>query len=119
MSLVLKIAATTLAVWVAVQLVDGLDFTGDWVALLAVAIILAAVNTFIRPIVTFFSLPFVLLTLGLFLLVVNALMLGLTIWISDALDLGLTATGSGAVFLGALVITVVSWAADAIAERVV
>lgn len=114
MSLLLKLAVTALAVWVAVQLVDGLEFRGSWVALVAIAVILGLVNAVARPIVTFFSLPIVLLTLGLFLLVINALMFALTIWISGQLDLGLTSTGFGATFVGALIITVVSWIGEAL-----
>lgn len=58
-------------------------------------------------------MPLVLLTLGLFLLVINALMFGLTIWISQQLGLGMTSTGFGATFLGALAVTVVSWVGEA------
>lgn len=119
MSLLIKIAATALAVWIAVQLVDGLQFTGTAGALVLIAIVFALVNAVVRPIVTLLSLPVVLLTLGLFLLVVNALMFGLTIWVSGQLDLGLTSASFGATFVGALVVTVVSWLAEAIADRVV
>lgn len=119
MSLLIKIATTALAVWVAVQLVDGLDFTGDAVALIAIAVILAVVNAVVRPVVSLLSLPVVLLTLGLFLLVINALMFGLTIWISGELDLGLGSTGFGATFLGALVVTIVAWVTETILDRAV
>ena len=80
--------------------------------LLGIALILAIVNGFARPLVTFFSIPLVVLTLGLFLLVINALMFGLTIWISGELDLGLTSTGFGATFVGALIVAAVSWAGE-------
>lgn len=109
-----KLAVTAVAVWVAVQLVDGLRFTGSLAGLVVIALVLALVNGVARPIVTFFSLPIVLLTLGLFLLVINALMLGLTIWISDQFGLGLTSTGFGATFIGALIVTVVSWIGEAL-----
>lgn len=114
MSFVIKTLVTALAVWVAVQLVSGLEFTGSFVALLAIAVILGVVNALARPIVTFFSLPLVLLTLGLFLLVINALMLALTIWISGALDLGLSSSGFGATLIGSLIVTVVSWIGEAV-----
>lgn len=117
MGLVVKLLVTALAVWVAVQIVDGLDYRGGWVGLLVIALVLALVNALARPLVTLLSLPIVLLTLGLFLLVINALMLGLTIWISDLLDLGLTSTGFAATFLGALVVTVVSWIGEALVGR--
>lgn len=114
MSLLVKLAVTALAVWLAVQLVDGLEFDGTWVALAVIAVILALINAIARPIVTVLSLPIVLLTLGLFLLVINALMFALTIWISEQLDLGLTSSGFGATFVGALIITVVSWIGEAL-----
>lgn len=117
MGFLLKVAITGVGVWLAVQLVNGLQFTGTTVALIAIAVILALVNAVVRPVVSLLSLPLVLLTLGLFLLVINALMLGLTIWISEQFDLGLTSTGFGATFLGALVVTIVSWLGEALLGR--
>jgi putative membrane protein len=117
MSFIVKLLVIALAVWLAVQFVDGLDYTGSWIGLLAIALILALVNALARPLVTLLSLPIVLLTLGFFLLVINALMFGLTIWISGQLDLGLTSTGFWATFLGALIVTVVSWIGEALLSR--
>ncbi|MGI8576097.1 MAG: phage holin family protein [Egibacteraceae bacterium] len=115
--LLLRILVYAASVWVAVRLVDGLSFTGTWVALLALAVILAAVNAVVRPVVNLFSLPLIILTLGLFLLIVNALMLQLTLWISDRLDLGLDSEGFAATFLGALVITIIVWIGEALTRR--
>jgi putative membrane protein len=109
MDLILRLAINAGAVWLAVYLVDGLAFDGDWVALVLIAAVLAVVNAFVKPIATLLSLPFVVLTLGLFLLVVNAVMLQLVVVISRATDLGLDSTGFGATFLGAIVISIVSW----------
>jgi putative membrane protein len=117
MSLIVKLLITAVGVWLAVQFVDGLDYSGGWLGLVVIAVILAVVNALARPIVTLLSLPIVLLTLGLFLLVINALMFGLTIWISDQFDLGLTSTGFGATFLGALIVTAVSWVGEAVLGR--
>ena len=117
MGFLLKVAITAVGVWLAVQLVDGLEFNGTWVALIAIAVILAVVNALVRPVVSLLSLPLVLLTLGLFLLVINALMLGLTVWFSEQFDLGLTSTGFSANFLGALIITIVSWIGEALLGR--
>ena len=116
MPFLVKVAATTLGVWVAVQLVSGLQFTGSLVGLLAVGLILGVVNAFARPIVTILSLPFIVLTLGLFLLIINTMMFGLTIWLSDALALGLTSSGFWSTFFGAMVVTIVVWIADAIID---
>jgi putative membrane protein len=117
MRIIVKLLITAAAVWVAVQLVEGLEFTGGWLNLLVIAVILAVVNALARPIVTILSLPIVLLTLGLFLLVINAVMLGITVWLSREFGLGLTSTGFQATFLGALVITLVSWIAEAVLSR--
>lgn len=117
MRIILRLLITAAAVWIAVQVVEGLEFTGSWVNLLVIAMILAVVNTLARPIVTVLSLPIVLLTLGLFLLVINAAMLGITVWLSREFGLGLTSTGFQATFLGALVVTLVSWVGEALLGR--
>jgi putative membrane protein len=117
MSFLVKLLVNALAVWLAVQVVAGLDYSGTWVGLVVIALILAVVNALARPLVTLLSLPLVLLTLGFFLLVINALMFGLTIWISGQLDLGLTSSGFWATFLGALIVTVVSWIGEALLGR--
>ncbi len=106
------ILVTALAIWVAVAIVPGLDFTGEWWAFLVVALILSVINAVVKPVVKLLSLPVVLLTLGLFLLVINALMLALTVWLADParLDLGLTSDGFfWSTFLGALVISIVQF----------
>ena len=112
MKTLVKLAIYAGAVWLAVQLVGGLEYDGTWLALLGIAVIFAIVNAIVRPIVALLTLPLVILTLGLFLLVVNAAMLAITIAVSDALDLGLTSQGFGSTFLGALVISVVVWVAE-------
>ena len=109
MKLLLKLGVYALAVWIAVQIVDGLEFTGDWLALVGIALILGLVNAVVKPIVKLLSLPLVVLTLGLFALVVNAAMFALTIAISRQFDLGLDSTGFGATFLGALIVSLVVW----------
>jgi putative membrane protein len=74
-----KVVIGAAALWVAVQIVPGLEFDGSVVALLLVALILGVINAVVRPILTVLSLPLVLLTLGLFLLVVNAIALAIVI----------------------------------------
>lgn len=100
------------ALWVATQLIDGLSIAGDGWTFAAVALVLAAVNTVVRPVVKLLSLPLIIGTLGLFLLVINALMLQLVVWLSGQLDLGMASTGFGATFLGALVVSVVAWVGE-------
>jgi putative membrane protein len=109
-----KVVIGAAALWVAVQIVPGLEFDGSVVALLIVALIMGVINAVVRPILTVLSLPLVLLTLGLFLLVVNAFALWLVVRISEALELGLTADGFGPTFLGALVISLVVWGLETV-----
>lgn len=109
--LVIKGLVTAAALWVAIWVVDGLRFAEDssWLAYVAVTALLVVVNTWVKPIMKLLGLPFIVVTLGLFLLVINALALQVVVWLSSALDLGFTSTGFfWATFLGALVISVVS-----------
>jgi putative membrane protein len=104
------VLVTALGIWIAVAIVPGLEFTGNWVLFGAVALILSLVNALVKPILKLLTLPFVMMTFGLFLLVINALMLQLTLWISSpaVLDLGFSSDGFfWSTFLGALVISLV------------
>ena len=98
---------TAAALWVAVQIVPGLDFSGDIWKLVLVAFIFGLINAFIRPILLIFTLPITIMTLGLFLLVINALLLLLTGAISAELDLGFTVADFFAALLGSIVISIV------------
>jgi putative membrane protein len=88
--------------------VPGVSYAGGWLPLLGVALVFGVVNTFVRPIARILAFPLVILTLGLFLLVINGFMLWLTSAVSDALDLGFHVRGFLAAFLGALVVSLVS-----------
>jgi putative membrane protein len=88
------------ALWVAVRLVPDFHFpaaetfpNGDWWELVVVALILGLVNAFVKPVLRALSWPIVLLTLGLFSLVINAAVVLLVAWLSDALDLGVRVAG--------------------------
>jgi putative membrane protein len=96
--------------WVATRIVPGVSYTGGWMTLLGVALVFGVVNAFVRPVARILTLPIVILTLGLFLLVINGFMLWLTSALSDALDLGFHVQGFVAAFLGALVVSIVSGA---------
>lgn len=99
----------TVAVWVAIQIVPGIVAEGDWVGIALVALLLGLVNAFIKPVITLLSCPLVIITLGLFTLVINALVLGLTSWLADVLNLGFRVNDFGAALLGGIVISVVSF----------
>jgi putative membrane protein len=97
------------ALWVATRIVPGVEYVGGWLPFLAVAFIFGVVNASIGRITKFATLPLIVLSLGLFLLVVNGLMLWLTSAVARALGLGFHVRGFGPAFWGALVESVVSW----------
>jgi len=109
MHVLLRLLINAAALWVATQLVSGITYTGDGVSLLGVALVFGVLNVLIKPVLFLISLPFVILTLGLFTLVLNALMLLLTASVSDALGLGFAVAGFEAALKGALVVTIVSF----------
>jgi putative membrane protein len=109
MQIVWRLLINAAALWAATRLVSGISFDGDWRLLLAVALVFGVLNVAVRPILMLLTLPLFILTLGLFTFVLNAVMLWLTGSISDALGLGFHVAGFGAAFLGALVVTVVSF----------
>ena len=111
MGLIVRLVVNALALWVATAVVPGLGFSGTWVSMLGVALVFGLVNALVRPALTMLTCPLVLLTLGLFTLVINALMLMLTGWLSERMGLGFTVDGFWAAFLGAIVVSVVSVAA--------
>ena len=114
MDRVIQILINAAALYVAVLIVPNLEFTGEWWKLLLVAAIFGLVNTFVRPILRIFTLPITVLTLGLFLLVINALMLLLTGAISNVLNLGLTVGDFLAALLGSIVISIVGMLLSAV-----
>ena len=77
-------------------------------SLLFVALVFGVLNASIRPLLQLLSLPILILTLGLFIFVINAVMLMLTAWVSGLLDLGFYVDGFWDAFLGGLIITFVS-----------
>ncbi len=88
------------------------------IALAVVALVFSLINTFVAPIVKTLSLPFIILTLGLFLLVINALLLLLTDWIAGKLDVSFYVENFGWALLGAIVISIVNAVLGAFAKRI-
>ena len=114
MRLLVRLLASAVALAVAAGLVDGISVgpgtnREQALTLLGVAVIFGLVNAIVRPILRLLTLPLVVLTLGLFLLVLNALMLLLTEWIARQFDLAFHVDGFWSALLGALIITVVSF----------
>ncbi|MEU4605659.1 phage holin family protein [Kribbella sp. NPDC023972] len=114
MKLVMRLVVNAIAVGVAAWLLNDITISGTSttrrvVTLLVVAAIFGVVNALVKPLATLLSLPFIVLTLGLLIFVINAVMLLLTSWISGGLNVPFEVEGFGTALLGALIITVVSW----------
>ena len=109
MDKVIQILINAGALYVADFLIEGITFAGEWWKFLLVALAFSLLNTYVRPILRILTLPISVMTLGIFLLVINAAMLLLTSAISDQLALGFHVDGFGAAFLGAIVVAVVGW----------
>ena len=113
----IRVGVNGVALWVAALVLPGINLAeGDvgwgrkiW-TIFFVAVIFGVVNAIIKPIAQLLSLPFIVLTLGLFIFIVNAFMLQLTEWVSGWLDLSFSIDQFfwDAVF-GAIIITLVSW----------
>jgi len=117
--LLLRWLVTTLALYVAVLLVPGIMFDesqGAW-RLILVALVFGGVNALLRPLLTILTCPLILLTFGIFFLVVNALLLMATSWASLKLGLGFTVTGFWPAFAGGLVVSIASTIIFAITGR--
>jgi putative membrane protein len=108
MGFVLRLLINAVALWVATRIVPGVTHSGSWMPLVVVALVFGLVNTIVKPVAQILTFPIVIVTLGLFLLVINGLMLWLTSALSDLLGLGFHVGGFGPAFWGALVVSIVS-----------
>ena len=104
MGLLIRLVANALAILAAAYIVPGIEVAGG-LSLLAAALVLGLVNAVVRPILLFLTLPFTLVTLGLFIFLLNAFCLWLTSWLVT----GFEVHGFWAAVLGALIVSVVSW----------
>ncbi|RIK13704.1 MAG: hypothetical protein DCC50_12175 [Acidobacteria bacterium] len=117
MKMILTIIADAVAIWVAAYLLDGIEIGGSgssfYLTLLAVAVIFGVLNAIVKPILQLLSLPLIVLTLGLFLFIVNAIMLSLTSWLSGlvGLDFHVDSFFWDSV-LGAIIVSAVSLVVD-------
>jgi putative membrane protein len=109
MRFLVRLVVNAVAVFLAANLVPGIHVTGPGAALVA-GIILGFVNAIIKPVLFVLTLPFTILTLGLFIFVVNAICLALVAWLVP----GFALSGFGAAFIGAIVISLVSWLLNAL-----
>jgi putative membrane protein len=105
----IRAAVSALGLWVAAELLDGVSFDSTTKLIIA-AIVLGVVNALVRPIAFFLTLPITIVTLGLFLLVLNAAMIGLVAWLVP----GFQISGFWTAVLAALIVSLVSWAATSL-----
>src|SRR2546426_10516801 len=103
-----RLVITALGLWAASAIVPGVSFR-SWQTLLIAALLLGIVNAVVRPILLFLTFPITILTLGLFILVVNGISLKLVAWLLP----GFTLSGLGAAILGSIVVGLTSWLASA------
>ena len=108
---ILRLAINALAMYLAVWILPGLDLTGGVVSLLWIALIFGVVNALLGPLLKFLSCGLILLTLGLFTLVINTFLFWLTYVISQSFGLGLNISDPvwWNAFLGALIVSIVSF----------
>ncbi len=108
MTFLVRLLVNAMALFVAAWLVPGIRHDGSLLNLLVVALLFGLVNSVLRPLLKLLTCPLILLTLGLFILVINALMLMTTGWLSGQFGLGFHVDGFWAAFLGGLIIGLVS-----------
>lgn len=101
---VIRLLVNALALSAAAWLIDGIQLSGGYGDVLVVALVFGILNAILKPILVFFSLPFIVLTLGFFALVVNGALLLLTARLSE----NLAVSGLGAAILGSIVISLVT-----------
>lgn len=106
--LLIRWVINAVALWAAIQLVPGIHHDGTGLSLLIIALIFGLVNALVRPLLVLLTCPLIVVTMGLFILIINTIMLALTEWLSGIFALGLTIDGFWPTFLGALVISLVS-----------
>jgi putative membrane protein len=120
--MLIRFLGTAAAIGIATWLIPGITLTdtepqNKVLATLAVAVIFGVVNAIVKPLFTFAAAPLVLLTLGLFLMVINGLLLLLTSWVAEQLGLGWRVDGWWSAFWGALVVSLVSFLLNAFVRK--
>ena len=105
---ILRWVINAIALFLAVYLVPGVNLQGGWVSIIWLALIFGLVNAFLRPLLKLLTCPLIILTLGLFTLLINTFLFWLTSQVGQAFGIGFTIDGFWPAFLGGLVVTVVS-----------
>lgn len=108
MPFLIRLLVNAAALWVATQVVPGVSYAGGPLPMLGVALVFGVLNASLRPVAKILTFPLIIVTLGIFALVINGLMLWLTSSLSSALGLGFHVSGFWAAFWGGLVVSLVS-----------
>lgn len=117
MRLFLSVTISAVAIWFATLILSGFSVVGGegetwtrWAVFAGLGLILGVLNTLIKPVLLILSLPVLILSLGLFLMVINAVILWLVSWITSGLDWGLLINNFGTALLAALIISLATFA---------
>lgn len=116
-----RLIGNAVAIWVATYFVAGMvldagthDTTDRIILYVAVALIFTVINAIVKPILVVFSLPVLILTLGIFYFVINAFLLLLTAWLSQKFGWGFSIDGFGAALIGSIIVSVVNMVLSAL-----
>jgi len=107
---IIRWGINAVALWAAIAILPGIEFTGNWMGIVFLALIFGFVNALLRPLLKFLTCPLIILTLGLFTLVINTFLFWLTGTIGQSIGLNLVITEPifWNAFLGALIVSIVS-----------
>ena len=105
---ILRWVINAVAIFLAIQFVPGISLQGGWMGVIWLALIFGLVNAFLRPLLKLLTCPLILLTLGLFTLLINTFLFWLTGQIGQFFGINITIAGFWPAFLGGLVVTIVS-----------
>jgi putative membrane protein len=105
---ILRWAINAIAIFLAVRFVHGISLQSGWVSVVWLALILGLVNTFLRPLLKLLTCPLIIVTLGLFTLLINTFLFWLTSQIGQVIGIHLLINGFWPAFFGGLIISVVS-----------
>jgi len=116
MIFVARMLINAVAIWLAAAWVSGIDIDDDGkgtgasvLIVLFIAAVFTVINMAVKPLLQLLSLPLIILTLGLFLIVINALMLMLTSWITSTTNYGISVDGFWTAVWGSIIISIVNW----------
>lgn len=101
---IIRVLIVAVGLWLASKIIPGVEIS-DGTSLLLAALVLGIINAIVRPVVVIMTLPLTILTLGLFLLIINAAMVSLTAWMLD----GMTVAGFWSALFASIVVAVTGW----------